>query len=370
MLKDAAILQLDLLLAALDEGLILKDCSSYNVQWRGARPVFIDVSSFEPLEPGAPWPGYRQFCQLFLYPLMLQAYKDVPFQPWLRGSLEGIPPEACDRVMSARDHLRPGVLLHVHVQARAKAALEHTTRDLRSDLQQAGFNAGLIRANITRLRKLISSLTWTPRRSAWSEYTDTHGYGVSDTAAKTEFVRQATGARRRRLVWDLGANVGVHSRIAAENNAYVVALDGDHVTIERLYRALKHENEHRILPLVIDLADPSPGLGWLGAERRPLDARGRPDLVLALALVHHMVISSNVPLADWVDWLCNLAPEVVVEFVDKDDPMTRRLLRNKQDQYEDYARENFARLLATRMAIVRELPLQCGTRVIYHAVTR
>lgn len=370
MLQDAALLQLDLLLAALDEGLILKDSSAYNVQWRGARPVFIDVSSFEPLRPGQPWVGYQQFCQMLLYPLMLQAYKDLPFQPWLRGSLEGITPEVFDKLMSARDHLRPGVFLHGHLQARAQARYANTGRDLRSDLRRAGFSVALIRANAQRLRALAGGLSWRRARSTWSDYTTTHSYDDRDLSVKTEFVRRAVAARPRRLVWDLGANLGVFSRIAADQGAYVVAIDADHLTSEQLYRALKTAGENRILPLVINLVDPSPGLGWRGIERKPLEERGQPDLVIALALVHHMVVGANVPLPEWMDWLAGMSSEAIVEFVAKDDPQAERLLRNKDDQCGDYSRERFEQLLNARMSIVQRQSLGSGTRVLYHAVAR
>lgn len=121
MLKDAALLQLELLRDALAEGMILKDASPYNVQWVGSRPLFIDLPSFTRLDPGEPWVGYRQFCQLFLFPLLLQAYKDLPFHAWLRGSLEGITAQDCHGLMSARDLLRPGVFSHVYLQAKAQA---------------------------------------------------------------------------------------------------------------------------------------------------------------------------------------------------------------------------------------------------------
>ena len=117
MLKDAALLHLALMRDALAEGFILKDSSPYNVQWRGARPVFIDIPSFEPLGPGEPWVGYRQFCELMLYPLMLQAYRGIDFRPWLRGRIDGIPAEEMRRLLSSRDLLRAGVLLHVVAQS-------------------------------------------------------------------------------------------------------------------------------------------------------------------------------------------------------------------------------------------------------------
>jgi hypothetical protein len=113
MLQDAALLQLDLLIAALDEGMTLKDATPFNAQWIGTRSVFIDTASFTRAEAGIPWLGYRQFCEMFLYPLLLQAYKDVPFHPWLRGSLDGLDAGHVNQLMSLRDRLRPGVFTHV-----------------------------------------------------------------------------------------------------------------------------------------------------------------------------------------------------------------------------------------------------------------
>ncbi len=148
MLKDAALLHLELLLAALDEDMILKDSSAYNIQWQGVRPVFIDIPSFEVLPPGEPWVGYRQFCQLFLYPLFLQAYKNVDFHPWLRGSIDGIDPVQINNLMSVRDRFRPGVFTNVYLQAKLQEKFSGTRKDVKNDLKNAGFNKQLIRANI------------------------------------------------------------------------------------------------------------------------------------------------------------------------------------------------------------------------------
>jgi hypothetical protein len=241
MLQDAALLQLQLLLAALEEQMTLKDASPFNVRWRGAQPLFIDIPSFERLPPGEPWVGYRQFCQLFLYPLFLQAYKDIPFQPWLRGSLGGIEPEHCRRLLSGRALLRPGVFLHVYLQAKAQSRYAQTERDIKKELQGAGFNTALIKANVHHLRKIIQKLRWRCTQSAWSDYSDHNTYTEKDREGKKDFVRQVVRSRPWGLVWDLGCNVGVFSRIAAENARYVVAMDADHLAIERLYQTLKAE---------------------------------------------------------------------------------------------------------------------------------
>lgn len=370
MLRDAALLQLDLLLAALDEGMTLKDASAYNVQWRGAKPVFVDIGSFERRPAGEPWIGYRQFCQLFLYPLLLTAYRDIPFHPWLRGSLEGIDPQSCLNTLGLAARLKAGVLSHVYLQARAQAAYGGTRRDVKADLRAAGFDSALIKANAARLRKLIAGLTWKRGRSTWSEYTKCGHYEAADAEAKRRFVGRAAATGDRRLVWDLGCNTGTFSRIAAEHARYVVAVDADHLAVERLYGALNAEGNTRILPLVGNLADPSPDLGWRNLERKRLAARGRPDLVLALALIHHVVIGANIPLAEFVDWLADLGADIVVEFVTREDPMVGVLLRNKEDQYADYQLDVFERCLRSRCEIVEREALGSGTRVMYWARPR
>ena len=370
MMKDAALLQLDLVLAALDEGMILKDATAYNLQFRGASPVFIDIGSFITLDPGEPWPGYRQFCQLFLYPLLLQAYRDIPFQPWLRGSLEGIDPRDANAMLSTRDLLRSGVLAHVRLQAGAQQRFASTGRDVRADLRKAGFDARLIKANVAGLRKLVAKLEWTRHSSTWAGYAGDNSYDEANHQKKAAFVRAAAAERRRGLVWDIGANTGTFSRIASEHADYVVSIDADVLAVERHYQSLKQQDVRTILPLIGNVADPAPALGWRGLERLPLEKRGTPDLVLCLALIHHVVISANVPLAEFVDWLATLlsgSGDLVIEFVTKDDAMVRTLLRNKDDQYGDYEQPNFEAKLASRFEIVRQETIQSGTRTLYYA---
>jgi hypothetical protein len=371
MLKDAALLYLELQLDALEEGLILKDGSPYNIQWRGAAPVFIDIGSIERLVEGEPWAGYRQFCSLFLYPLMLQAWKGMDFQPWLRGRLEGIPPAEMRNLLSLRDRLRRGALTHVVLHARLERRYGDRTRDVRKELRAAGFGARLLKANAERLAKLVRRLAWSPRSSEWSGYSEARPYGSADAELKAAFVREAAAELRPRLVWDLGANDGVYSRIAAAHAEYVLAADSDHAVVERLYAALRAEGERRILPLVADVADPPPGLGWRGRERAPLETRGRPNLVLALALVHHLAITRNIPLADLVDWFGDVGGALVVEFVTPEDAMVQRLLAPKREGlHADYRRDVFERALAERFAIARTAELCEGRRILYLAHPR
>ena len=366
MLRDAALLQLELVRRAIGAGLILKDSSPYNVQFRGARPVFVDVGSFERLREGEPWAGYRQFCMLFLYPLLLQAWKDVPFQPWLRGRIDGISPKECRNLLSLRDRFRRGSLTHVFLHARLERRYEHRDVDVKAELKKAGFRKELIVANVNGLERLVSRLQWRPAGSAWSGYGPTTTYSDEDAERKAAFVSEAVAAERPRLVWDLGCNDGRHARIAAETAEEVVAIDGDALVVDRLYEALKREGQTRILPLTMNLADPSPGLGWRGLERRPLAARGTPDLALCLALVHHLSIGGNVPVAELIDWLRSLDAALVVEFPTPEDPMVKRLLaRKRPGDHPDYRRDWFERCLGEHFDVLRTEELASGRRGLY-----
>ena len=371
MLKDAALLQLDLLLAALDRDLILKDSSPYNIQFKGGRPVFVDVGSFERVREGEPWVGYRQFCMLYLYPLLLQAVKEVPFQPWLRGSIDGITPAQMRGLMSFRDRFRRGLTTNVFLHARLEERYADRPREVKQEVKRAGMGKQLILANVRKMRKLVTRLEWDPPEGVWVAYGERNTYTDEDARRKDDFVRAVARCQPWRLVWDIGCNNGRYSRIAAEGARYVVAVDADQGPVELLYRELRDAGIERILPLAMNLADPSPGLGWRGLERKAMPGRGRPDLVLALALVHHIAISANVPVREIVDWLASLGGALVVEFPTRDDPMVQKLLAPKREGlHPDYELESFERCLGEAFDVQRSERLESGTRVLYFATPR
>jgi len=372
MLQDAALLQLGLNRRALAADLTLKDASSYNVQWHGARPVFVDVGSFERLREGEPWAGYRQFCMLFLYPLMLQAYKDLPFHSLLRGAIDGIPPHDARAVLSSwRDRLRKGVFANVVLHARLEARYADVAGgEVKREMRRAGFGKALLDANLHKLEKLVRGLRWRAGETAWTGYGEQNTYDDESAGRKAQFVRDAAERRPGGMTWDVGCNDGTYARIAAESASHVVALDADHATVDALYRALRDEDRTDILPLVVDVCDPSPGLGWRGLERAPLERRGTPDLTLCLALVHHVTITGNIPVREFVGWLASLDSALVVEFPDRSDPMVQRLLSGKPDGANpDYEKAGFEAALAERFEIVRTEPVS-QTRTLYEARPR
>ncbi|CAN5858133.1 nodulation protein NoeA [soil metagenome] len=370
MLREAAVCHLEVLLAALDEGMSTKDGTAYNVAFRGTRPVFIDLGSFEPTS--GPWPGYRQFCQTFLFPLLIQAHLRIPYQGLLRGHVDGLEPAHVRGMFGGLRRLRRGVFLHVLLQSAAERRVTTSTEKMKRELGGAGFSSELAKATVTKLLKLVRRLEVKRSRSVWSDYRATCSYTDDDAAANAAFVEAALEERATagdlRCVLDLGANDGAYSVLAARYSEQVVAVDGDEMVIDQLFRRLQADGITNVLPLVMDLADPSPGLGWRHRERAPFLARVRPEVVLSLALVHHLAISANIPLPEMVDWLRSFDARLVVEFVHPDDPMVERLLANKPaGLFDDYRTESFEELLAARFAIARRELLPGGTRSLYVA---
>ena len=369
MLRVAALLHLEILTEAIQADTILKDATPYNVQFQGANPVFIDIGSFVRLSLGEPWIGYRQFCEMMLFPLLLQAYRRIDIQPVLRANLDGISAREFLRSLSWRDMLRPGVFTHGWIQSLLERSSGGGHENTAEALKSSGFGRQLILNNLAQLTKLVRRLKWKPPQTQWTGYRHELPHVRNDAEAKAEFVRSVCLTTHRQLVWDLGCNDGHFSRIAACNADYVVAMDQDHGCVERFYRELSTEGSSNILPLCIDLLNPSPAQGWRGRERVRLEDRGQPNLVLCLGLIHHLVIAGNIPLPEVVDWLASLKAEVVLEFPSKLDPMVRGLLRNKRDQYEDYSLSCLeATLQEFGFRIRQQAKLPSGERTLLYVV--
>ncbi len=362
MLKDAALLQLRLLVGCVRNGWMLKDATPFNIQWNGLCPVFIDVPSFVPWEGGEYWQGYRQFCATFLTPLLLTAHLGVPFQPLLRSRLEGIPPEEAAKYFYGLRRFKRGVPSHIWFPAKAESRMqgrEGTRQPGRSRRRQP---QTMLLALLDSLRRLVAGLSCEPARSDWAQYPETHCYDEDDFERKKDFVERYTAVLRPGLVWDLGANTGTFSRIAAQHSQMVVAVDGDQDAVEMLYREAHDGNLRNIIPLVMDISNLSPGQGWAGHERTAFDQRRSPDMVLCLALVHHLRISANIPLSLLIDWLRSLDAAVIIEFIGRNDEMLQKLLENKRENYADYTAKGFETEVGGRFAVRDRLKLKGGMR--------
>ena len=365
MLKDAALLQLRLLDSGIRSGWMLKDATPFNIQWVGTRPVFIDIPSFVPWEDGEYWQGYRQFCSMFLIPLMLTAHLGIPFHALLRSCPDGIPPEEAARYFYGLRRFKRGVLSHVWFPAKMERRMQRRSgrEGGSSGLKRRRQSRTTLLALLDDLARLVAGLSHRPAdSSSWSRYSETHSYGEGEFERKMTFVEKHTSARRPRLLWDLGANTGTFSRIAARHSEIVVAVDGDHEAVDILYREAREGGDRNIIPLVMDLANPSPGQGWAGQERAAFVKRQSPDMVLCLALVHHLRVSANIPISMFIEWLRSLDAALIVEFIGRDDEMFRKLVENKREDYADYTSENFQSEIEKRFTIEDRMGLKKGKR--------
>ena len=361
-LKDAALLTLELQERALNRGMTLRDASAYNVQFEAGGPVFIDTLSFEPRREGAPWSAYRQFCEHFLVPLALMSRVDIDLGALQRSNIDGIPLELGNQLLGGRSWRSLGLLFHVRLHAMAqrryrdKAPGAQATRSVTMATVQ-----GLVRS----LRSLVERLDWNPGGTEWADYTTDNNYSAEAAQAKQALV---TGMLRRRspaTVWDLGANTGDYSRAARTVAARVVSFDIDPAAVERNYRRVRADGETGILPLRMDLTNPSPALGWGHRERQSLEERGPADALLALALVHHLAIGHNLPLERIADGFARLGRALVIEFVPKSDSQVQRMLRSRPDIFPSYTREGFEAAFRKSFTIEAVEPVSGSERVLY-----
>lgn len=366
-LKDAALLTLRLQKRALARGMTLKDASAYNVQFVGGRPVFIDTLSFARRPEGSPWTAYRQFCQHFLAPLALMAYRDVRMARLLRTHLDGIPLDLARTLLPGRAWLRIGLFMHIRQHAGYQRRYEGDTE---ATERARPITEKSLLDIVETLRMAVRKLDWAPEGTEWAEYYDGDSYTDASAAHKRDLVSKCLDAIGPNSAWDLGANTGAFSRLAAERGIPTAAFDIDPACVERNYRAVRKERETRVLPLLMDLSNPSPGLGWAHAERDSLAQRGPTGVVMALALVHHLAIGNNVPLPRVAAFFAELSEHVVIEFVPKSDPKVEVLLATREDVFPDYTRSGFEAAMGRYFTVEEALPIRESDRILYRLQRR
>jgi len=364
-LKDAALLTLKIQKRALKYGMSLKDSSAYNIQFNleTGKPVLIDTLSFEVYEEGKPWVAYRQFCQHFLAPLVLGAYKDIRLQQLLRIHLDGIPLDLASSLLPKTTYLHFGVMTHLHIHASAQQRFAGQDTDSSSVKRQMNKTAFL--GLIDSLMRTVSQLSWEPKDTEWGAYYDNTNYSDESMDQKSGLVRAFIERIAPKSVWDLGANTGRFSRIASRQEIPTISFDIDPAAVEKNYLQLKKDNESHLLPLIIDLTNPSADKGWANRERKALGERAHADLILALALIHHLAISNNVPLAMISDYFSELAPWLIIEFVPKSDSQVQRLLVSREDIFDNYTQDGFEIAFEQRYHIRDVAVIQGSERRLY-----
>lgn len=360
-LQAAALLHLDIQIDALDAGVMLTDASAYNVQFIGARPLFIDHLAFRPHRPGELWAAHRQFCEQFLHPLLLQSLVGIEFQPWYRGRIDGIPGGDLVRLLRLRQKLQWNVLANVVAPARLQRFAGRSGAERR--IARAAMPKEGLRGLFSSLRRWIARLS--PRGigvTTWAAYDDS----VPESESREimgfveEFVRRVSPS----LLWDLGCNTGRYTEVALRAGArYAVGIDSDPGALDRAFTRARGRGLD-LLPLLIDLVNPSPAQGWRGQERAGLFDRGRADALLAIAVLHHIAIARNIPLDEVVELLTAAAGQGIIGFVPPTDERARALFHGREDIFRGYTFDVFLSHLQRRARIVKQQRLAGTERTL------
>ncbi|HJZ13585.1 MAG TPA: SAM-dependent methyltransferase [Acidobacteriota bacterium] len=360
-LKDAALTTMEILKIALQHDMILKDSSAFNIQFVNGKPIFIDTLSFERYREGEPWVAYRQFCQNFLAPLALMSCKDIRLNQLFRIYIDGIPLDLASELLPFRSLLRFSLLTHIHLHS--KSQKRYAERPITRGTRKVGKFS--LMGILDSLESAIRALQWDPPRSQWSHYYENTNYSEEGLANKKRLVSEFLSEINPTKLWDLGANTGLFSRIAVEKEIETIAFDSDPVAVELNYREQISKGETRLLPLVLDLSNPSPGIGYENQERKALLDRGPADCIMALALIHHLAISNNVPFGKIAGFFSKLGNSLIVEFVPKSDSQVKRLLAAREDIFTDYDQENFENQFGRYFVTLRSENLKDSERVLY-----
>lgn len=354
-LKDAALATLQIQKKAIGLGISLKDCSAFNIQFINSRPVFIDTLSFEPYREGEPWVAYRQFCQHFLAPLAIMSWCDIRLQQLWRANIDGIPLDLASRLLPLRSWLSFSLLTHLHLHASSQSYF--------AESMPAEYSAGKVSKNallgiIDSLESGILAQRYVPGGTEWGDYYAATNYSDTSSANKKRIVEEFfTRIGSQRMVWDLGANTGIYSQSAASCSDLVVAFDIDPAAVEKNYLFCREKKSSRVLPLLLDITNPSPSVGWGNEERMSLLRRGPANTVMALALIHHLAISNNLPLPQIAAFLAGICQNLIIEFIPKADTQVKKLLASRPDIFPDYEESFFEK------AFARHFKLQASEKI-------
>ena len=359
-LKDAALTTLQIQKTALEYGMSLKDASAYNIQFKNGKPLLIDTLSFEKYEGGKPWVAYKQFCQHFFSPLALMKYRDLRMNQLLKSFIDGIPLDLASKLLPKRTHFKFSLLNHIHLHSKSQEKYSDKAVEIKSKISKFQ-----MLALIDNLESFIRNLGLDKTKTEWGDYYNDTNYSEEALLDKEKIISNFIDKTVPKKVWDMGANTGIFSRIAAKKGIHTISFDIDPMAVEKNYLAMKRADEKNILPLILDATNPSPAIGWENEERDSLMERGPVDLVMALALIHHLAISNNTPLIKIANFFAKISHNLIIEFVPKADSNTQRLLKTREDIFPNYDEKHFEEDFSNFFDIIEKQQIEGSTRTLY-----
>jgi ribosomal protein L11 methylase PrmA len=360
-LKNAALTTLEIQKLSLQYGMTLKDGSAYNIQFYNGKSIFIDTLSFEKYQEGLPWVAYRQFCQHFFAPLALMAHVDVRLNQLMKCYIDGIPLDLASTLLPHTTYLNFAQLIHLHLHSKAQTHFSkgNTARS------NAKISKHSLLGIVDSLQSAIMKLKCKEKGSFWTRYNEENNYSPLAAKDKGEIVSRLLDQIKPRLLFDFGANTGAFSRIACDKGITTVSFDMDPASVEYSYNECIARNETHLLPLVMDVSNPSPGIGWSNSERMNLIERGPADAVLMLALIHHLRIACNIPLRIIAQYFSMTGLFLIIEFIPKNDSQVQKLLLTRKDIFSDYSEEIFEYEFKIYFSILSKLKIKESERIIY-----
>lgn len=359
--KQAALTTLQIQKISLDYGMTLKDASVYNIQFLNGKAIFIDTLSFEKYTEGQIWTPYKQFCQHFLAPLALMSHTDIRLNQLLRVYVDGIPLDLTSKLLGTATRFSFSLLSHIHMHAKSQKHYEDKPVTAKQKKLRKNSFIGLIES----LNSGIKKLNWKPEGTEWAEYYSETNYSDVSFTEKKKIIDDALDKIKPMMVWDLGANTGIFSRISSEKGIDTISSDIDPAAVEKNFLNVNLKNENNILPLILDLTNPSPGLGWDNKERSSFLERGPVDLVFALALIHHLAISNNLPFYKIVQFFKKICKNLIIEFVPKTDSQVMKLLATREDIFNEYTIEKFEDEFQKFFSIEEKIKLEDSERFLF-----
>ena len=366
-LKDAALATLRIQKLSMQKGMTLKDASAYNIQFHNGKPMLIDILSFEKYRDGEPWIAYRQFCQHFLAPLALMSYKDVRLNSLLKNSIYGIPLDLASKLLPLKTKINFHLMTNIHLHSKFQSKYSNRSEKITGKK----VSSRNLLAIIESLESGIRSLKWHPKGTEWANYYEETNYSKNGIKDKERIIEEYLSKVSPKIVWDLGANNGEFGRIALKNDINLVAsFDMEPAAVEQNYRFVKKNKETKHLPLLLDLTNPSPAIGWRNKERMSLLQRANADTVLALALIHHLAISNNLSFDMQAKFFSEICKSLIIEFIPKEDSNAERLLAVREDIFEDYNESYFVKAFGEYFVIKDKNKIKGSTRTIYLMVKK
>lgn len=359
-LRDAALLTLKIQKISLEFGMTLKDASSYNIQFKNNETIFIDTLSFEKYEKNNTWVAYRQFCQHFLAPLALMYYSDTRMNQLFRTNIDGVPLDLANKLLPLKAKFSFSIFTHIYLQSK----MQNYFADKKITTKHSSSKKSLL-ALLDSLETSIKKMKWIESKSEWGKYYTFTNYSKEANDSKRLLLEKYLQIIKPKKVWDLGANNGEFSRIASNNGISTCSFDIDYNAVEKNYQKIKKGKEKNILPLFIDLTNPSPAIGWAHTERMSLTERGPVDMVFALALIHHLAISNNLPFLNIAKYFSSICKSLIIEFVPKNDSKVEILLSSRKDIFLSYHQKGFEDSFRKYFDIEEVNEIKNSERILY-----